>query len=138
MNSSYINNMSLAFWAVSPVFLYNMVYSPNSPFLLYLILVPLVGALALFLIPSESIQLIKVVALNVSLFTYIASLFLWIGFDQSTAKYQHCVEILWLPLANVNISLGVDGISLFFVILTTLLFPLCLLASWSSVTKFIK
>ena len=73
-----------------------------------------------------------------SAFVFVCSLFLWIGFDQSTPKFQHCVEILWLPLANVNISLGVDGISIFFVILTALLFPLCLLASWDSVTKFVK
>jgi NADH:ubiquinone oxidoreductase subunit 4 (subunit M) len=114
MNSSYINNMSLAFWAVSPVFLYNMVYSSNSPFLLYLILVPLVGALALFLIPSESIQLIKVVALNVSLFTYIASLFLWIGFDASSPNFQYLYQADWMPYGNLYFTLGIDGISLFF------------------------
>ena len=138
MNSSYINNMSLAFWAVSPVFLYNMVYSPNSPFLLYLILVPLVGALALFLIPSESIQLIKVVALNVSLFTYIASLFLWIGFDASSPNFQYLYQADWMPYGNLYFTLGIDGISLFFIILSTLLVPICIILGWSSITMYIR
>jgi len=106
--------------------------------LLFLPLSLIVCSIFIAFLPRTSVELSKFCALAVSSFVFVCSLFLWIGFDQSTAKFQHCVEILWLPLANVNISLGVDGISLFFVILTTLLFPLCLLASWSSVTKFIK
>jgi proton-translocating NADH-quinone oxidoreductase chain M len=105
---------------------------------LFLPLSLVVCSIFIAFLPRTSDEFSKLCAFAVSSFTFVCSLFLWIGFDQSTAKFQHCVEILWLPLANVNISLGVDGISVFFVILTALLFPLCLLASWSSVTKFVR
>ena len=47
-------------------------------------------------------------------------------------------EFLWIPSSNINFYLGVDGISLFFVILTTLLVPLCILASWESIKIYVK
>jgi proton-translocating NADH-quinone oxidoreductase chain M len=106
--------------------------------LLFLPLSLVVCSIFIAFLPKTSVEFSKFCALAVSSFVFVCSLFLWVGFDQSTAKFQHCVEVLWLPLANVNISLGVDGISLFFVILTAMLFPLCLLASWFSVTKFIR
>jgi proton-translocating NADH-quinone oxidoreductase chain M len=109
-----------------------------SNLLLFLPLSLIVCSIFIAFLPKTSTEFSKFCALATSSLAFLGSLFLWIGFDQSTAKFQHCVEILWLPLANVNISLGVDGISLFFVILTAMLFPLCLLASWSSVTKFVK
>lgn len=80
----------------------------------------------------------KILAFFTSSLVFIISLFLWIFFNQNTPKFQHSVELLWLPVANINVTLGVDGVSLFFVVLTALLFPLCLLASWNSVSKFVK
>jgi NADH-quinone oxidoreductase subunit M len=71
----------------------------------------------------------KILAFFTSSLVFIVSLFLWIFFNQNTPKFQHSVELLWLPVANINVTLGVDGVSLFFVVLTALLFPLCLLAS---------
>jgi NADH-quinone oxidoreductase subunit M len=106
-----------------------------------LLLLPLcltVCAIFIAFLPSSKVDFCKFLALFVSSFVFLCSLFLWVGFDQSSSKFQHNVEILWLPLVNVNFSLGLDGISLFFVILTALLFPLCLLAGWYSVSKFVK
>nr|YP_011008376.1 NADH dehydrogenase subunit 4 [Sporochnus bolleanus]WBP70347.1 NADH dehydrogenase subunit 4 [Sporochnus bolleanus] len=73
----------------------------------------------------------KQFALGVTSVVFVFSLLLWLGFDQSTSKFQFVMESFWLPLANINLVLGVDGISLFFILLTTLIFPICLLASWS-------
>ena len=89
------------------------------------------GIVGLVLIPSSQKLIMRQFALGITSAVFILSLFLWLGFDQSTSKFQFVVDSLWLPVANINLILGVDGISLFFIILTTLIFPLCLLASWS-------
>jgi len=60
----------------------------------------------------------------------VVSLFLWVLFDASSADFQFVVESSWLSSININLVIGLDGISLFFVILTTLFTPICLLASW--------
>jgi len=83
------------------------------------------GIVGLLIIPSNNKLLMRQFALGITSLVFVLSLFLWLGFDQSTSKFQFVVDWLWLPVV------GVDGISLFFVILTTLIFPLCLLASWS-------
>jgi proton-translocating NADH-quinone oxidoreductase chain M len=70
--------------------------------------------------------------------SFVLSTFLWVLFDRSTAKFQFVEEFLWIPSSNINFFIGVDGISLFFVLLTTLLVPLCLLASWNSVKIYVK
>ena len=89
------------------------------------------GIVGLIFIPSSKKLFMRQFALGITSAVFVLSLFLWLGFDQSTPKFQFVVDWLWLPVANINLTLGVDGISLFFVILTTLIFPLCLLASWS-------
>nr|QWK45003.1 NADH dehydrogenase subunit 4 [Analipus japonicus] len=89
------------------------------------------GIVGLVLIPVNRNQLMRQFSLSLTSAVFVFSLFLWLGFDESTPKFQFVVDSLWLPMANINISLGVDGISLFFVLLTSLIFPLCLLASWS-------
>ena len=89
------------------------------------------GIVGLIIIPSDKKLLMRQYALFITSVVFVFSLLLWLGFDQSTSKFQYVVHWLWLPVANINLVLGIDGISLFFVILTTLIFPLCLLASWS-------
>nr|QWK44927.1 NADH dehydrogenase subunit 4 [Pseudochorda nagaii] len=99
--------------------------------LISLFLILVIGIVGLIFIPSSQKLMMRQFALGVSSSTFVLSLFLWLGFDQSTSKFQFVVDSLWLPLSNINLILGVDGISLFFILLTTLIFPLCLLASWS-------
>jgi proton-translocating NADH-quinone oxidoreductase chain M len=65
-------------------------------------------------------------------------LLLWIFFDKEYARFQFVYDFAWIQSSNLNFSLGVDGISVFLVILTTLLIPLCLLASWDSVKTAYK
>ena len=60
---------------------------------------------------------------------------MWTSFDNSTAKFQFTQHFDWLPSLNISFTLGIDGISLFFVLLTTFLFPLCILHSWSIKTS---
>ena len=95
-----------------------------------LISLPLLGAGIISFLDEESITEIRKVGLLASGLTFVLSLFLWILFDASTADYQFVEESDWLANLNINLVLGVDGISVLFVILTTLLTPICLLASW--------
>ena len=63
---------------------------------------------------------------------------MWAAFDNSTAKFQFVESYEWIGSSNINFYLGIDGISLFFVILTTLLIPICILASWEAIKTNIK
>ena len=65
--------------------------------------------------------------------TFLVSLVLWLNFDTSTADFQFVEKHEWIPAFDISYHLGVDGISLFFVLLSTALTPLCVLASWKSI-----
>ncbi|WP_454287411.1 NADH-quinone oxidoreductase subunit M [Rhizobium arsenicireducens] len=110
------------------------------PILSTVTFLPLVGV-ALLLLTRQDTSLGRRNILNVSLlttvFTFVVSLFIWIGFDNSNAGFQMVEKHEWLG-TGIAYHLGVDGISMLFVILTTLLMPLCILASWASIEKRIK
>nr|YP_010164021.1 NADH dehydrogenase subunit 4 [Thalassiosira nordenskioeldii]QRK25924.1 NADH dehydrogenase subunit 4 [Thalassiosira nordenskioeldii] len=109
-----------------------------SSLLVFITVLPLVGTFLLLCVPSSNHPLLKSIALNVSCFTYVMSLFLWIFFNKSIGSFQFVNKLLWIPFLNLNFSVGVDGISLFFLLLTTLLIFLCILISWTSVKTNIK
>lgn len=106
--------------------------------LIYILLFPIFGILFLLVIPSRQERLLKLVALNSACLSFTGSLLLWGFFQKSTSSFQFVVKLLWLPILNFNLTLGIDGISLFFLLLTTLLIPLCLLASWNSISFNVK
>ncbi|CAL8412684.1 unnamed protein product [Dictyota dichotoma] len=106
--------------------------------LIYILVILLLGVGFLLIIPDNQKLILKQVSLGCTSVVFVISLLLWVGFDQSTSKFQFVVDGLWLPVANINVILGVDGISLFFVILTTLIFPLCILSSWFSINVGVK
>ena len=66
------------------------------------------------------------------------SLFIWINFDTATADFQFVERLEWMPAFNISYHMGVDGISMLFVLLTTLLTPICILASWQSITDRVR
>jgi NADH:ubiquinone oxidoreductase subunit 4 (subunit M) len=109
-----------------------------SSILLLLIALPLIGIIFLLFIPNTESNLQKSVGLSVSLLTFFISILLWLKFDMSTSKYQFVEKFFSVPYSNMHIYIGVDGISLFFVLLTTFLIPICLLASWDSVKIHIR
>ena len=78
------------------------------------------------------------VALGVSLVTFAATLLLWWRFDPASAEYQFVENRAWLPAFGIRYLVGVDGISLFLIVLTGFLTPLALLSSWESVHKNVK
>jgi NADH-quinone oxidoreductase subunit M len=92
----------------------------------------------LLLTPVCEEKLLKRIAFNSVCFSFIGSLFLCGGFRKRIGTFQFIVQLSWLPQLNLNFTLGIDGISLFFLVLTTLLTPLCLLASWNSIKYSLK
>lgn len=107
-------------------------------FLTSLFLILFLGVVGLAAISPTQHLFLKQFALSVTAIVFVLSLFLWVGFDQSTPKFQFVVFNTWLPVININPILGIDGISLFFILLTTLIFPICILASWYSVQTNLK
>jgi len=103
-----------------------------------LINLPLFGIIVLLFIPNKQQDLQKTIGLVTSLLTFIYSLFFFIYFDISTPKFQFVVPFFSVPYSNIHTYVGLDGISLFFILLTTFLIPVCLLASWDSIKIYIK
>nr|YP_009317594.1 NADH dehydrogenase subunit 4 [Pterocladiella media]AOX49046.1 NADH dehydrogenase subunit 4 [Pterocladiella media] len=106
--------------------------------LIFTSLTPLIGALILYLIPATNLQLCRLFALYISCITFIASLFIWLQFDLSTSFFQFVYTFNWLQHWNLYYTIGVDGISIFFILLTTFLIILCILISWTSVKVLVK
>jgi len=106
--------------------------------IIYLLILPLIGILSLLITPSWNRVLLKQITLSFSCLIFLLSLFLWIWFNKSLGNFQFVNKIFWVPNLNLNLVIGIDGISLFFFILTTLLIPLCLLVSWNSINYNLK
>nr|YP_003275955.1 NADH dehydrogenase subunit 4 [Pleurozia purpurea]ACR19339.1 NADH dehydrogenase subunit 4 [Pleurozia purpurea]QIA60762.1 NADH dehydrogenase subunit 4 [Pleurozia purpurea] len=114
------------------------VLAPFSSNLSGLILLPLLGSLIILVTPNSRVRLIRGITIWTSLITFLYSLFFWIRFENDTAKFQFVETIRWLPYPNINFYIGIDGISLFFVILTTFLTPICILVGFYSVKSYKK
>ncbi|MBI2212080.1 MAG: NADH-quinone oxidoreductase subunit M [Acidobacteria bacterium] len=99
---------------------------------------PLVGALAIALIPKRLEQQAKVAGLFVALATFVLSLGILQRFDDAEAGFQLVERSAWLPAWGVSYALGIDGISLWLTLLTTFLTPLVLLSAWNSVHKHVN
>jgi proton-translocating NADH-quinone oxidoreductase chain M len=106
--------------------------------LIYISVLPLVGVFLLMVAPSNNSKLLKLIALNFSSLPFIGSLLIWAYFKKSLGQFQFVVKVYWLSALNLNVTLGIDGISLFFLLLTTLLIPICILLGWDSVKKDLK
>jgi len=102
-------------------------------FLILNLMFPIFGILFLLFVPVHKTKLLKIIALNSACLSFSCSLFLWGLFEKSTASFQFVTTYFWLVNLNLNFAMGIDGISLFFILLTTLLIPLCLLTSWNNI-----
>ncbi len=113
----------------------------NLPFLSLVTFLPLLGAAFILVIrgePDVVARNARNVAMLTSLTTFALSLGLWFGFDPSTAEFQFEERALWMPEFNISYHMGVDGISVLFVLLSTILIPICILASWESIKVRVK
>ena len=111
------------------------------PVLSLITFLPLIGVLFILLVRGDEETVsrnARYTAIWTSSATFIVSLFLWINFDTTTSDFQFIEKIEWIPALNTSYHLGVDGISVFFVLLSTALTPICVLASWKSITKRVR
>jgi len=103
---------------------------------------PLAGVLFILMARDEKQEIVdrnaRWIALWVSVITFLVSLVIWINFDTTSADFQFVEEVVWLEELGLAYRLGVDGISMFFVILSTLLTVLCVGASWLTITDRVK
>ena len=112
----------------------------NWPLLSVIIFLPLIGGVIILFIKEDDVTSnnIKWSAFLTSIGTFILSLTLWFQFDYLNPSYQFEEKFRWFDDFNFHYHIGVDGVSLFMILLSTFLTPICILASWSNVKKRIK
>jgi NADH-quinone oxidoreductase subunit M len=98
---------------------------------------PLAGGLLLILLPRRDRD-IRVFSLVVSLLTFVLSLHLPVYFHRAQAGFQYEIDKSWITTPNIHYHMGIDGISMWLVVLTTFLTPLCVLISWKSIHERVK
>ena len=111
------------------------------PILSLVTFLPLVGAFFCLIVngPKEAVERnCRSIAIVTSGVTFLISLLLWARFDATKAGFQFEEKMDWVPELGIGYHMGIDGISLFFVLLSTLLTPICILASWESVHVRVK
>jgi len=104
-----------------------------------LLLIPIIGSLLLLTIPEDSIEnkiRMKRITLITMLINFLISIYIWLEFDSSTSQYQFVYEFIELSYCHLNI--GIDGISLFFVLLTTFISPIAVLSNYNNINKNLK
>ena len=100
----------------------------SLPILSLVTFVPLLGALAILLMPNAA----RWIALGTTVVVFALSLLIWANFDNSNPGFQLVEKLDWLG-GGISYHMGVDGISMLFVVLTAGLMPFCILASWESI-----
>jgi NADH-ubiquinone oxidoreductase chain 4 len=102
-----------------------------------LILIPIIGSIILMPMHSTNqVEQMKKIALNTTILNFIFSLFIWFNFDSNTTQYQFISEFNTLQFCHLNF--GIDGISLYFVLLTTFISPIAILSNYKNIEKNIK
>jgi NADH-quinone oxidoreductase subunit M len=104
----------------------------ESNILTILMLLPLAGAVAVAALPGEEKQAVRHTALFFSLVNFIISTWILFGFDGKTAAMQYETKAEWVPALGITYHVGIDGISLFLVLLTTFLVPLVILSAYKA------
>ena len=103
-----------------------------------MIFIPLLGMIAVLLLPRESEDLVKRVTLLFTLIPLALAVYLFITYDRSTAGTQYEINVPWIQAFNIQYHIGIDGLSVTLLLLTALLGPICVLASWRNIEKGIK
>ena len=99
--------------------------------------IPLIGALYL-LFMKEHEGMVRRLSLAVSLAALALSVLMLGHFDPKSAGFQFVENLEWAPSLGISYKMGVDGISVLFIVLTTVLTVLCVLVSWTQVKKYVR
>jgi len=106
--------------------------------LTYLLFTPIIGSVFVLFLGKDQTKFIRWFGFIVSLVAFVISLYIYFGFDSSKSEFQFIHRVLWISSLNVSYHIGVDGISLLLVLLTTFLTPLTLLSTWTAIEKNVK
>src|SRR2546426_6596675 len=109
----------------------------DSAILTLVTFIPLAGGLLLLLVPRRDRD-IRLFSLVITLLAFVLSLHLPAHFHRDQTGFQYVKNIPWIPTPNIRYHMGIDGISLWLVVLTTFLTPLCVLTSWKSIHERVK
>ncbi len=110
----------------------------NGLLLTYLILIPFIGSFLILFFKKGQEHLIRYTALVISTLAFIISVIIYFRFDYANAGFQFIDKFQWIKGLNIHYHVGVDGMSLLLVLLTTFLTPLTLISSWSSIENKVK
>ncbi|MCX7797495.1 MAG: NADH-quinone oxidoreductase subunit M [Melioribacter sp.] len=110
----------------------------NNFMLTYLLIVPIIGSLVILFFNENEKKLVRWIGLVFSLITFIISLFVYYLFDSTKTDFQLIHKVLWIKSLNISYHVGIDGISLILVLLTTFITPLTLLSTWNSINDKVK
>jgi NADH-quinone oxidoreductase subunit M len=114
----------------------------DLPILSILTFLPLAGAAVIFFLARGEEEHVARTSRWMALWTsgsvFAISLMLWFGFERGSADFQFVERFTWIPGLNIEYHMGVDGISVLLVLLTTLLVPVCVLSSWEAIKTRVK
>jgi len=110
----------------------------NSSILTIITFFPLLGVLVLLVLDKDKLSTIRITAFTASLFNFFISFYLYFNFTSETAGMQFSVKKTWIESLGISYHMGIDGISLFLILLTTFLTPLAILSSWTAITEKVK
>ena len=113
----------------------------NWPILSLVTFLPLLGAVFILFIRGDAeivARNAKSMALWTSTITLVVSVFLWLDFETASSSFQFVEKSEWIPAFGISYHMGVDGISLFLVLLSTFLTPICVLASWNAIKTRVR
>jgi NADH-quinone oxidoreductase subunit M len=106
--------------------------------LTYTIFTPVAGAILLLFLGARRTAAIRVIGIGTSLVTLMFSLGLYYGYSSGTPGFQFVEQYVWIQSLNISYHVGIDGMALLLILLTTLLTPVALLASWDSITDRVR
>nr|BAL57969.1 NADH dehydrogenase I subunit M [uncultured prokaryote] len=110
----------------------------DLPILSIVIFLPAIGSIPLFFIRKEKVELIRTWSLIVTIITFFLSIFIYFNFDQNSSDFQFEDRIKWVHELGISYHVGIDGISIWLLLLTTFLGPITVLCSWSAITERVR
>jgi len=110
----------------------------KSYILSLLLLLPIAGSLLVLMLPKENLRLTRITGLVISLVIFVVSLFTYFNFNAGSVNFQFAEKYEWVKGLGIYYHVGLDGMSLLLVLLTTFMTPLALLSTWSSIDVKVK
>lgn len=110
----------------------------NSYLLTYLLFTPVAGAIILLFLKKDNENVVRWFGFLISLLTFLISIVIYLNFDLTKSGFQFIHQFKWIEKLNISYKVGIDGMALLLLMLTTFLTPLTLLSSWAGINKKVK